>query len=90
MKLNSDQYKKSLLKPCQVDQQAFLRRAAPEVPALSNSTGWHFWNEHLIPAYLDAQQLMDEPPCFTHNLGTKLRDLRANFPFLTGPGIEGT
>lgn len=60
MKLNCDQYEKSLLKPCQADQQAFLRRAAPEEPILSYSTGRHFCNEHLIPAYLDAHQLNEQ------------------------------
>lgn len=87
MKPSCDQHKKSLLKPRQVNQQAFLRSAEER----ANSEEFHgaaFLEGASHPAYLEAH-----PPWARHLVspitqGTELRDLCATFPSLICPGRE--
>lgn len=88
MKPSCDQYKKSLLKPCQVNQQAFLRSAAQKEPILSHSTGTTFLERAPHPAYLE-----EHPPWRRHLVslttqGTELKDFSTTFPSLICHGRQ--
>lgn len=85
MKLSCDQYKKPLLKACQVNQQAFLRSAAQKEPILSNSMGQHSWKEHLVQLTLKHISHGHLVSPITQG---GFRDLCATFLSLICPGRE--